>query len=321
MEMELLKPAIKKNLLEESIEHLHQQSYNWQNQIAFWKDENRFFNDLLSNKLFHNVTPLDKKIIKDTLNNISLNDLEKLQKEVTNHEKTLYAIILNKNKNVYNYRHVHKELEHKFIELEKRIKDLKTAVFELVKIVNANFYDSNETIHTIYERRSVRKFKNYLIDKLHIQQILRAGTMAPSAMNNQPWKFYILTNSEKIKNYSDEIAKVASNIHQFSLKDKLNNYDPIFHGAPVVIFITSIRYNEWAAVDVGCCAQNIMLTAKSLGYDSCLIGLAKYIENTTIYDQLNIPKEEKVEIAIVMGYGDEKPIAQERKKNYITFLN
>jgi len=51
----------------------------------------------------------------------------------------------------------------------------------------------------------------------------------------------------------------------------------------VVIFIISPHDNEWASLDVGMCAQNIMLAAKSLGLDTCPVGFGKYVEKTKIF--------------------------------------
>lgn len=197
----------------------------------------------------------------------------------------------------------------------------------------------NEILKVIYERRAIRKFKDKPVKKEDIEQLLEAARMAPSAINKQPWKFYILTKKETIQNFSKEITKAAKMgilktglkeviktlIHpgNFHLKDGINFFkadDPIFHGAPVVIFITSPKNNEWAGLDIGMCSQNIMLTAKSLGLDSCPIGLAKFVEQSSVYSQLNIPKSEQVNLAIIIGYGDEMPEVHERNKNNAVYL-
>lgn len=197
----------------------------------------------------------------------------------------------------------------------------------------------NETLKVIYERRAIRKFIDKPVKKEDVEQLLDAARMAPSAINKQPWKFYVLTKKETIQNYSKEITKAAKMgilkiglkevvktlIHpgNFHLKDGLDFFkadDPIFHGAPVVIFITSPKNNEWAALDIGMCSQNIMLAAKSLGLDSCPVGLAKFVEQSSIYPELNIPKSEQVNLAIVIGYGDETPNVHERIKNNAVYL-
>jgi nitroreductase len=197
----------------------------------------------------------------------------------------------------------------------------------------------NETLRVIYERRAVRKFKAKQVDKELIDQLLQAARMAPSAINKQPWKFYILTKKETIKSFSTEIAKAAKKgilktglkqvvkalVHPegFHLSDGIAFFkaeDPIFHGAPIVIFITSPKDNEWAALDIGMCSQNIMLAAKSMGLDSCPVGLAKFVEESAVYKKLNVPKSEQVNLAIIIGYGDEMPSLHERKKDNATFI-
>ena len=65
----------------------------------------------------------------------------------------------------------------------------------------------SETIRIINERRAIRKYKD--LPGMIIEKILDAGRMAPSAMNKQPWQFYILTNKDTIKEFSKEIVKVG----------------------------------------------------------------------------------------------------------------
>lgn len=197
----------------------------------------------------------------------------------------------------------------------------------------------NETIKTIYERRAVRKFKDKPVEKEIIFELLEAARMAPSAMNKQPWHFYVLNNKEGIKALSNSIlhhsklAMLKAGIKEvidhilhpssFHLKDGIDFFkaeDPIFHGAPVVIFISSTRDNEWAQLDIGMCAQNIMLAAKSLGLDSCPIGLAKFIEHTDEYNEFEVPSSEEINLAIIIGYGDETPHIHERKKDNAKFI-
>jgi len=116
----------------------------------------------------------------------------------------------------------------------------------------------NDILKNIYERRAVRKYKNISVPKDLIEMLLDAGRMAPSAMNRQPWKFYVLTDARKIRAFSKEIAQVAireikhtslkdiakmtfSHFHLSTMIDFLAHADHIFYGAPVVIFLTTRR--------------------------------------------------------------------------------
>ncbi len=193
------------------------------------------------------------------------------------------------------------------------------------------------TIETIYERRAIRKYQDRSVDKKTIELILNAGRMAPSAINIQPWKFYVLTNKEIIEKFSSEIGKITSkaflkagakklmsnmlSLFRFThLTDLFKFRGSIFHGAPVVIFITASRDNEWASLDIGMCSQNMMLAAKSLGLDSCPIGLGKFVEKTTLYPLLKIPPTDQVVIAVIFGYGDENPEVHKRINDNAFFI-
>ncbi|MDR3697413.1 nitroreductase [Mucilaginibacter sp.] len=182
----------------------------------------------------------------------------------------------------------------------------------------------NEVINNIYKRRAVREYKDIPVEKDLICRIIAAGKMAPSAMNRQPWKFYVLTDKNKIRSYSKEIAHIAlqgikdlslkelvkvslSLFHFSTITDLVIKSDHVFYGAPVVIFITSPKDDEWGALDVGMCAQNMMLAARSIGLETCPVGFAKFVMKTPDYHLLNIPDTDVVQLAIIIGYGDEHP--------------
>ena len=46
----------------------------------------------------------------------------------------------------------------------------------------------------IFTRTSVRSYEDKPVEAEKIQKILRAAMAAPSAMNQQPWEFYVVTN-------------------------------------------------------------------------------------------------------------------------------
>lgn len=197
---------------------------------------------------------------------------------------------------------------------------------------------TNETLTTIFDRRAVRKYLPEMIGDDLLEKVLDAGRMAPSAMNRQPWKFYIATHADTIASFSKAIAKVAAKeilktavrhpvdtfktlIHFTTGPVHLPDEHSIFHGAPVVIFITAPKANEWARLDVGMCAQNIMLAAQSLGLSSCPVGFAKYIEKTAVFHKLEVPSLEEVLLAVVLGHGAEHPVPHPRVKDNAIFID
>lgn len=211
----------------------------------------------------------------------------------------------------------------------------------MVTKVSTETVERTETVKAIYARRAVRKYKDRPVDRELIEQVLDAGRMAPSAMNKQPWQFYVLTHKETIQAFSREIAgimikgawksgasgiaqllKAASGLLHLSHGIDLHAIkDPVFYGAPVVVFLTAPRDNEWASLDVGMCAQNIMLAAKSMGLDTCPVGFGKYVEKTKIFSRLHVPASEEVKLSIILGYGDELPEVHERTRDNLMFID
>ena len=50
----------------------------------------------------------------------------------------------------------------------------------------------------IFHRISVRKYQKQAVEPEKIEQLLRAAMAAPSAKNQQPWEFYVVTDKEKM---------------------------------------------------------------------------------------------------------------------------
>ena len=89
-------------------------------------------------------------------------------------------------------------------------------------------------MNSIFHRISVRKYEDRPVEKEKIMEILRAGMQAPSACNQQPWEFYVVTDKEKIQKLS-----------------KVTPYTGCAAGAPVVI-VPVYHTEGLAAPDVFC---------------------------------------------------------------------
>ncbi|OCC14229.1 Nitroreductase family protein [Dissulfuribacter thermophilus] len=117
----------------------------------------------------------------------------------------------------------------------------------------------NEVIKAIYERRSVRDFTAEPVPREHIMEILKAGSWAPSGLNNQPWRFAIVTDP--------------------ALKEKfepLTKYTRIIKSAqcllPVFISKSKMYHETKDHQAIGACLQNMLLCAHSLGLGAVWLG-------------------------------------------------
>ncbi len=154
---------------------------------------------------------------------------------------------------------------------------------------------NEDILKLIKERRSVRKYKKQKIERENILKILEAGRFAPSAENNQPWRFFVLTSEEKIK-------EVGSNCRLAFL----NTFAP---EAALIIVIYTDRKHRFVETDCALCAQNMMLEASSIGIGSCYIGAFR---EKRIKKLLNLDEKQRIIGLIAFGYPAEFPIAPDR---------
>ena len=52
-------------------------------------------------------------------------------------------------------------------------------------------------LSAIQNRRSIRKYQDAAVPQPLVEQVLRAGTLAPSSKNRQPWQFVVVSGQSK----------------------------------------------------------------------------------------------------------------------------
>jgi nitroreductase len=67
-----------------------------------------------------------------------------------------------------------------------------------------------ETERVIFKRRSVRLYRKKQVPEEMVRRVIEAGRYAPSAGNNQPWKFIVIQNRETI----DEIDRKCKEFYR-----------------------------------------------------------------------------------------------------------
>jgi len=133
----------------------------------------------------------------------------------------------------------------------------------------------------IMKRRSVRKFKSTPIPKEHIMKILDAAHMAPTAQNQQPWKFLVIQDRNKINQLRQECVsralenyKKQKNPSSEDLDQMREQIDKGYDGylsAPVyfsVLVDTRSKHPSYNVKDGSLAAGYLLLAARALGYGS-----------------------------------------------------
>ena len=176
-------------------------------------------------------------------------------------------------------------------------------------------------IEALYQRRSVREFTTEPLARDTLSKLVDAAIKAPSAMNEQPWSFTIVTDKAVLSKISSK-AK-AFMLEEFGEGSHLNHFrqmlgDPsfdIFYGAPALVVISAPGQAQWAAEDCAMAAQNLMLAAHSMSLGTCWIGFAQRWLNT---DEgrlaVGLDQSQLVVAPIIIGHPKVRPEAVPRKK-------
>lgn len=168
----------------------------------------------------------------------------------------------------------------------------------------------NETIKTLTERRSIRKYSDRPIKKEDLELILKAGVYAPTGRNTRDTLFLAVTQKELISRLSKMNAAVLG-----------SDNDP-FYGANAVVVVFADRTRTTTVEDGSCAMANLMNAAFSLGIDSCWIHRAREVfeseEGRELARSLGIPDEYIGIGNCILGYRDcELPTPVERTQPII----
>ena len=169
----------------------------------------------------------------------------------------------------------------------------------------------NEVIPCLVERRSCKKYLPKQVDEAALQEILLAGTYAPSGKNRQAAKILVLQKPEDIAAVERLNAAVLGN----------PDGRP-FYGAPTVLVVLADPEVNTAVEDGSLVMGNLMNAAHSLGVASCWIHRAREVfdseEGRALLRKWGVTGEYIGVGHCLLGYADgpEKP-ASPRKSDYV----
>ncbi|WP_278623946.1 nitroreductase family protein [Parabacteroides gordonii] len=161
---------------------------------------------------------------------------------------------------------------------------------------------SNQTLETIFNRKSVRKYTERPVEKEKLETLVRAGMAAPSSRDRRPWEFVIVTDRDLLDKMGDglPLARMLKETKQ----------------AIIVCGDTVKSENAWQ-LDCSAAAQNILLAAESMGLGAVWTAAYPYPERMKIIqDALQLPEHILPLTVIPLGYptGIEKPKDKYNKK-------
>jgi nitroreductase len=196
-------------------------------------------------------------------------------------------------------------------------------------------FDTGEFIQLVRRRRSHRSFKNKDIPLQDLENLVDLCRYAPTGSNRQTVEIIMIQDKKKIKRLSDltvdffkeMIDQVERRVEELKgggkeipedlqyTYDNLvsrkrlvvareSGMDPIFHKAPAVMIFHSPTLTSTPKDDCVIAAQTVVLTAMTMGLETCYIGLfeAAARDYPPISEELMLPPGNQVLSVLIMGY-------------------
>lgn len=178
----------------------------------------------------------------------------------------------------------------------------------------------NKVIETIMTRRSVRQYQPQAVNRDTMELIVKCGINAPNAINRQAWEVRIVDNPDMIQKLTDLYVKDNPK----ATDDP--NFKNMFRNAPTVAFIANDTTFAYSPVDCGLMAENMILSAWSMGVGSCCLGgpvrfMKSNPEAAQFLKYLGFSENYDLLLCIGFGYPAEKPAAKPRNAAKVKFMD
>ncbi|MDZ7775518.1 MAG: nitroreductase family protein [Bacteroidales bacterium] len=159
---------------------------------------------------------------------------------------------------------------------------------------------ANDALEVIHNRKSVRHFTDQPVSKKQLETLLRAGMAAPTAVNRQPWAFYVVTERKTLDALGEQLP-----------------YAKMLFQAQAAIVVCgdmdkagNLKDKGYWVQDCSAASENILLAAESIGLGAVWTAAYPYDDRTkVVIKELNLPEKHVPLNVIPVGYpsGEDKP--------------
>lgn len=177
--------------------------------------------------------------------------------------------------------------------------------------------ETNEVVETIMSRRSIRNYRQTAVGRDTLNMIMQCGINAPNGQNRQSWEVRVVDNPELLA----QMSQAMSDSHP-----GMEFAKECFRGAPVMVFIARDLSYDFSAYDCGLMAENMMLSAWSLGVGSiCLGSPVRFLTDNEAcrpyVEKLGFSDGYELCLCVGFGYADEDPQAKPRNMEKVKFID
>jgi nitroreductase len=151
-----------------------------------------------------------------------------------------------------------------------------------------------DAITALKERRSVRSYRQQSVDREIIEDIIDCARLAPTAMNDQPWDFVVLTRNEDLQR----------------IPPMLGHGEFIANAAFAVLVLA--HGTNYAVEDCSAATENLLIAATANGLGSCWVAGTKQAYGPVVVKAFGAPEDRELIAIVSFGYPAEEPKVEKR---------
>jgi nitroreductase len=150
-------------------------------------------------------------------------------------------------------------------------------------------------IETMQTRRSIRTYvPNVPVDRKVIEEIVDCARLAPTAMNDQPWDFVVVTGKEALA----------------SIPPMLGHAQYVANASFAVLVLA--RPTNYAVEDCSAACQNLHLAGEAHGLGSCWVAGTRQPYGPAVVKAFGVPEDRSLIAIISFGVPAETPVVEKR---------
>lgn len=143
-------------------------------------------------------------------------------------------------------------------------------------------------MENIFTRTSIRKYQDRPVEREKTEAIIRAAMQAPSAADQQPWEFFVVTNRAKLAALSE-----------------VSPYAGMTKEAPAAI-VSAYRKDcllpNYAQIDLSIAMENLWLATDAQGLGGVWLGIAPIEERMKAVETI-VPIPDTMRAFAIFPYG------------------
>ena len=149
-------------------------------------------------------------------------------------------------------------------------------------------------IEAMHSRRSIRAYTPQPIDRATIEEIVDCARLAPTAMNDQPWEFVVITEKSSLA----------------SIPKLLGHAEFIANAAFCVLVLA--RQTSCAVEDCSAATENLLLAAEAYGLGACWVAGSPQPYAPAVAKAFGAPATHPLITIVSVGHPAESPSIEKR---------